>query len=67
MEENEKANPEPMLTVSFYADGKHVMEEVPYSSLTIDRLVDLAINGSLYARNELERRVGVDVFSRGEE
>jgi hypothetical protein len=62
MDENKKSNPEPMLTVSYYEDDKHVMEDVPYSSLTIDRLVDLAINGSLDARKELERRSGVDVF-----
>jgi hypothetical protein len=62
MDENKKSTPEPMLTISSYVDDKHVMEEVPYSSLTIDRLVDLAVNGSLNARKELERRSGVDVF-----
>lgn len=64
---DEKNTPEaeskPMLTVSKYINGKHVMEEVAYSDLTIDQLVDLTLSGSVEANKELQRLVGVNILT----
>ena len=67
MDENEKSDSEPMLIIESFRNGEHIVKKVPYSSLSIDQLVSLAMDGSLSARNELDRRVGVDVYWKGEE
>lgn len=64
---DEKNTPEaeskPMLTVSKYKNGKHVIEEIAYSDLTIDQLVDLTLSGSVEANKELQRLVGVNILT----
>ena len=64
---DEKNTPEaeskPMLTVSKYKNGKHVIEEISYSDLTIDQLVDLTLSGSVEANKELQRLVGVNILT----
>lgn len=63
MDENEKSTSEPVLiTRAYEEDGSHTTQEVPYSSLPIEKLVDLAIAGSLEARKEVEKRCGADLF-----
>ena len=53
----------PMLTVSRYINGEHILEEIAYSDLTIEQLVDLTLSGSLEANKELQRRVGVNILT----
>jgi hypothetical protein len=60
---DEKPEKEPMLTTSTYDEnGRHTLKEIPYSSLPIERLADLALNGSVEARKVLEKLCGADFF-----
>jgi len=67
MDENKKSKAEPMLTVESYRNDEHIIKEVPYSSLSIEQLVNLALGGSKAANEELQRLVGVDILKGGEE
>jgi hypothetical protein len=67
MDENKKSETEPMLTVESYRNDEHIIKEVPYSSLSIEQLVNLALGGSKAANEELQRLVGVDILKGGEE
>jgi hypothetical protein len=65
MDEENKPQSEgkPMLTVSRYINGEHIIEAIAYSDLTIEQLVDLTLSGSSEANKELQRRVGVNILT----
>ena len=67
MDENNKSESEPMLSIGSYRNDEHIVKEVPYSSLSIEQLVNLALGGSKAANEELQRLVGVDILKGGEE
>lgn len=67
MDENKKSEAEPMLTVESYRNDEHIVKKVPYSSLSIEQLVNLALEGSKAANEELQRLVGVDILKDGGE
>ena len=62
MDENKEAVQEPKLIVRSYNEDRHTTEEIPYSELPIEKLVDLALGGSIDARKEVEKRCGADLF-----
>jgi len=67
MDENKKSKAEPMLTVESYRNDEHVVKKVPYSSLSIEQLVNLTLEGSKAANEELQRLIGVDILKDGGE
>jgi hypothetical protein len=67
MDENKKSEAEPMLTVESYRNDEHIVKKVPYSSLSIEQLVNLTLEGSKAANEELQRLIGVDILKDGGE
>jgi hypothetical protein len=67
MDENKKSEAEPMLTIESYRNDEHIVKKVPYSSLSIEQLVNLTLEGSKAANEELQRLIGVDILKDGGE